>query len=57
MLDEDLALCMQGVVFSEIMASVICLHFRMQEEDILEHSNGKCHEVTMMVKLLINNVT
>jgi hypothetical protein len=25
------------------MASVMCLHFSMQEEDILEHTNAKCH--------------
>ena len=25
------------------MASVMCLYFRVQEEDILEHTNGKCH--------------
>ena len=25
------------------MASVMCLQFCMQEEDILEHSNGKWH--------------
>jgi len=25
------------------MASVMYLHFSRQEEDILEHPNGKCH--------------
>ena len=25
------------------MASVKCLHFSMQDEDILEHANTKCH--------------
>ena len=25
------------------MASIMCLHSSMQEEDILEHSNIKCH--------------
>ena len=29
------------------MASVTCLHFSMQEEDILEHTNGKCHMCTL----------
>ena len=29
------------------MASVMCLHFSMQEEDILEHSNDKCHLCTL----------
>ena len=27
---------------SVLMASVKCLHFSMQEEYILEHTNGKC---------------
>ena len=30
-------------MFSILMASVMCLHFSMQEEDILEYTNGKCH--------------
>jgi hypothetical protein len=25
------------------MTSVMSLHFHMQEEDILEHTNAKCH--------------
>ena len=29
------------------MASVMCLHFSMQEEDILEYNNGKCHLRTL----------
>ena len=29
------------------MASAMCLHFNMQEEDILEHTNGKCHLCTL----------
>ena len=32
---------------SLLMASVMCLHFNMQEEDILEHTNGKCHLCTL----------
>jgi hypothetical protein len=27
---------------SLLMASVMCLHFSMQEEDILEHTKSKC---------------
>ena len=35
---------MQGEdIFSILMASVMCSHFSMQEEDILEYTNGKCH--------------
>jgi hypothetical protein len=29
------------------MASVMCLHFTMLKEDILEHTNGKCHLCTL----------
>jgi hypothetical protein len=31
------------LILSLMMASVMCLHFSMQEEDTLEHINGKCH--------------
>jgi hypothetical protein len=35
---------MQGEEFLSVsMASVMCLHFSMQEGDILEHVSGKCH--------------
>ena len=35
---------MQGEnLLSVLMASVTCLHFGMQEEDVLEYTNGKCH--------------
>jgi hypothetical protein len=35
---------MQGnILFSLLMASVMRLHFSMQEEDVLEHTDGKCH--------------
>ena len=27
---------------SILLASVTCLHFSVQEEDILEHANAKC---------------
>ena len=30
-------ICKGKIFFVVIMASVICFHFRMQEEDILEH--------------------
>ena len=33
------------------MANVICLHFNMQEEDILEHANVKCYSCTLLVNL------
>jgi hypothetical protein len=29
------------------MAIVACLHFSMQEEDTLEHTNAKCHLCTL----------
>ena len=28
--------------FELLMASVMCLHFSMQEDDVLEHTNDKC---------------
>ena len=34
-------------IFNILMASVICLHFGMQEEGILAHTNGKCHLCTL----------
>jgi hypothetical protein len=39
MLGEDL--------LSLLMASVMRLHFSMQEEDSLEHTIGKCHLCTL----------
>ena len=47
------------------MTSVVCLHFSRNEKDSIEHTNAqdvskhtstKCHEVTLMVKLLIVDV-
>ena len=32
---------------SVLMASVICLYFSMQEEDILKHTNDMCHLCTL----------
>ena len=29
------------------MTRVMCLQFKMQEEDILEHANTKCHVCTL----------
>ena len=34
-------------IFERTMASVMCLHLSMHEEDILEHTNGKCHLCTL----------
>ena len=31
------------ILLSTIMAGFMCLHFSMQEEDVLEHSNANCH--------------
>jgi len=39
------------------MPSVSRLHFSMPEEDIIEHTNAKCHEITQMIKLLSIIVT
>jgi hypothetical protein len=39
---------MQGKIFlSVLMASVMCLQFSMQEEDVLEHTIGKRHSCTL----------
>ena len=32
---------------SVLMARVMCSHFSIQEEDILEHTNAKCHLHTL----------
>ena len=29
------------------MANVMCLYFSMQEEDVVEHINGKCNLCTL----------
>ena len=29
------------------MASVMCVHFSIEEEDTTEHANGKCHLRTL----------
>ena len=39
------------------MASVVCLHFNMQEEDILDLTNAKCHFVYAFSQLVANCVT
>jgi hypothetical protein len=37
---------------------VIVLRFNLQGEDtIIEHTNVKCHEATLIMKLLVTNVT
>ena len=30
------------------MASVMCLHFSLQEDGILQHTNGMCHLYTFL---------
>ena len=45
-LDESLVFeYARGEIFSSVLkASVMCLHFCMQEEEVvLEHTNDKCH--------------
>ena len=32
---------------STLTTSVMCLHFTMEEEDILEHTNGRCRLCTL----------
>ena len=39
------------------MARVMCLHFCMQEEDFLEHSNGKSHMCVDFSQLVDHCVT
>ena len=46
-LDDDLAFWKGKIFLSVLMASVMFLRFRMQYEDILEHTNGKCHLCTL----------
>ena len=38
--------CKGSIILSILMASVMHLHLSMQEEDILEHTNGKCQLCT-----------
>ena len=45
--DDSLHSTMSGEYFIEqLMTNVTCLHFSMKEEDILEHTNDKCHMFT-----------
>ena len=39
--------CKGKVLLSIQLAKVVCLHINMQEEDILEHTNVKCHMCTL----------
>ena len=43
--DDSLAflVCKGKICLSVLMASVMCSHFSMQEEDVLEQGNDKCH--------------
>ena len=34
------------IILSMLVANVMCLHFHMQEEDTLKHTNAKCHSCT-----------
>ena len=34
-------------ILGVLMVSAMYLHFSMQEEDILEHTNGECHLCTL----------
>ena len=36
---------------SVLLASVMCLYFCKKEEDILEHTNQKCHLLYTLVNL------
>ena len=46
--EDSLAISMQGeeISLSSLMASVMCLHFSVQQEDIHEDMNVKCHYCT-----------
>jgi hypothetical protein len=37
------SVCKGKIKLSILMASVMFLHFGMQEEDTLEHNDTKCH--------------
>ena len=39
--------CKGERVLSILMGSVMCLHFSMQEEDILENNNAMCQLCTI----------
>jgi hypothetical protein len=45
-LDDNLE-CKKKIFLSIPLASVICLHFNMQEKDILKHMSGKSHLCTL----------
>ena len=44
-------ICKGKLFLSTLMATVMCVHFSMQEEDILEHTNGKFKFVYTSVNL------
>ena len=37
--------CKANTLLNKLMTSVMCLHFSMQEEDIVEYTNVNCHFV------------
>jgi hypothetical protein len=39
------------ILSTKLMASVMYLHFNIQEEDILKHINAKCHLSALSVNL------
>ena len=39
--------CKRKMFWSVLMSSVMCLQFEVQEEDVLELTNGKCHLCTL----------
>ena len=39
------------ILLSILMASAMCLHFSMPKEDVLEHTNPKCHLCALLVNL------
>jgi hypothetical protein len=49
MLDDSLVLyyARETYLLGVPTVSVMFLHFSMQEEDILEHTNGECHLCTL----------
>ena len=40
-------ICKGKFFFSILIARVMCLYFGVQEKDILEHTNAKCHMCTL----------
>ena len=45
--DDSFVVCKGHIWLSILMTSVVCLHFSMKEDDVLEHTNIKCHLCTL----------